>query len=604
MNAAVKDSKSVSLHRLFRSLLLFTGLAAPAALAGQIPPKPDYIPPLPPAIQETLNPAIIEEVPRWHESPEGRELVRMIRKDKFPPALSKLPSPPSYMIPERSSRSVPTQEQQSRLEDSILKGKESGQSLVIDHYLVTWNKEAFPYSLKRDEASWAERVHHSGRTLNNLSRELVKSVGGEITYTYNIAAAGFAAFLNPEQAESLRNHPEIAAVEPDLICEMAGSEQAISDPDLWGLDRIDEHNISYEDVFRFPRTGAGVHAYVIDWGILTTHPEFNNPNRIGTSYGSILPHQHGTHVAAILGGNTYGVAKGVTIHPVKHSAISSDDIILAEWISMIGWIITVHEMSSEPAVVNMSWSFGFSHTTPEMYTAFEGAVMSLIEAGFVVVCAAGNEGTSTLKPPASYPEVITVGAVDKNDVVGSWLGDPDPPEPPPTINSNNGPGIDIWAPGVGIKSAIHVSPYNRVLSGTSMAAPHVAGAAALYLEANPTAGHAEVKSYLLNTATTGKITGNLNGAPNRLLFHNSWLYPFHTYEEWVNSDPEATCTTTDCWFERPELGGWVWTDADSYNNGRWFFRLVDQTWISLVSTSPCILFWNDSTQQLETCIDP
>jgi subtilisin family serine protease len=505
------------------------------------------------------------------------------------------------MNPVRSPRSEPTYDQQRRLERQVEEAKEQGRSLVAGHYLISWKKEAFPYSLKREGEAWAERVHSSGKTLNQLSRELVSSVGGELTYTYNIATAGFAAFLTVDQVEILRHHPDIATVEPDLISEIAGGEQSITDPGLWGLDRIDEHNISSENVYRYPRTGAGVHAYVIDTGILTTHPEFNNPNRIGTIYGSSPIHRHGTHVAGILGGNTYGVAKGVTINSVSIPS-ENNALLLTEWISMIGWIITIHEMSSEPAVVNMSFLFGNINTTQEMYEAFEDAVLSLIEAGFVVVCAAGNKGVSTLEPPASYPEVITVGAVDKDDVVGAWIYEGS--DPPDTVSSNNGPGIDIWAPGVGIKSASDTSPYYSVQSGTSMAAPHVAGVAALYLEANPTAGHNEVKSYLLNTATMGKITGNLNGAPNRLLFHNSWFYPFHTYEEWVNSDPEASCSTSDCWFERSELGGWVWTDADSYNNGGWFYRLVDQTWIALVSTTPCILFWNDSTQQYETCLDP
>ena len=502
----------------------------------------------------------------------------------------------------RSPRSEPTHDQLRRLERRVEEAKEQGGSLVAGHYLISWKKEAFPYSLKREGEAWAERVHSSGKTLNQLSRELVSSVGGELTYTYNIAAVGFAAFLTPDQVETLRHHPDIATVEPDLIFEIAGGEQSITDPGLWGLDRIDEHNISSENVYRYPRTGAGVHAYVIDTGILTTHPEFSNPNRIGTTYGSSPIARHGTHVAATLGGNTYGVAKGVTIHPVQTPSESSA-LLLTEWISMIGWIITIHETSSEPAVVNMTMLYGKAFTTQEMYEALEDAVMSLIEAGFVFVASAGNAGTSNLPPPASYPEVITVGAIDKDDVVGEWFN-PFLGEEGTWEASNKGPGIDIWAPGVGIKSASNTSPYFEVMSGTSMAAPHVAGVAALYLEANPTAGHDEVKSYLLNTATMGKITGNLNGAPNRLLFHNSWFYPFHTYEEWVNSDPEASCSTSDCWFERSELGGWVWTDADSYNNGGWFYRLVDQTWIALVSTTPCILFWNDSTQQYETCLDP
>jgi subtilisin family serine protease len=589
--------------QLALSLILGAVLANAQTFPVDIPPRPDYIPEPPPYLQSQGEIRSSPGGPTWHESEEGRALVRSIRRDKFPPALSKFPSPPSHMNPVRSPRSEPTYDQQRRLERQVEEAKEQGRSLVAGHYLISWKKEAFPYSLKREGEAWAERVHSSGKTLNQLSRELVSSVGGELTYTYNIAAAGFAAFLTADQVEILRHHPDIATVEPDLIFEIAGGEQSITDTGLWGLDRIDEHNISSENVYRYPRTGAGVHAYVIDWGILTTHPEFNNPNRIGTSYGSShYISRHGTHVAAILGGNTYGVAKGVTIHPVQTPSDRSA-LLLTEWISMIGWIITIHETSSEPAVVNMTMLYGNATTTQDMYEALEDAVMSLIEAGFVFVASAGNAGTSNLPPPASYPEVITVGAIDKDDVVGEWFN-PFLGEEGTWVASNNGLGIDIWAPGVGIKSASDTSPYFEVMSGTSMAAPHVAGVAALYLEANPTAGHDEVKSYLLNTATMGKITGNLNGAPNRLLFHNSWFYPFHTYEEWVNSDPEASCSTSDCWFERSELGGWVWTDADSYNNGGWFYRLVDQTWIALISTTPCILFWNDSTQQYETCLDP
>ena len=589
--------------QLALSLILCAVFANAQTFPVDIPPRPDYIPEPPPCLQSQGEIRSSPGGPAWHESEEGRALVRSIRRDKFPPALSKLPSPPFHLNPVRSPRSEPTHDQLRRLERRVEEAKEQGGSLVAGHYLISWKKEAFPYSLKREGEAWAERVHSSGKTLNQLSRELVSSVGGELTYTYNIAAVGFAAFLTPDQVETLRHHPDVATVEPDLIFEIAGGEQSIIDPGLWGLDRIDEHNISSENVYRYPRTGAGVHAYVIESGIRLTHSEFDNPYRIGTSYGTPGYTSHGTRVASVLGGNEFGVAKEVIINPVYRPASASGTS------SLIGWIITAHEFISAPAVVNMS--FGYSPTDQNFDdpVLFKNAIESLIDTGFVVVASAGNHKKNLSQYPqypASYDIVITVGGLDREDVVWDnlyWKNEEY--EEHWGFGSNTGTKIDIWAPAHRIRVATDSGDSSSTTDfGTSFAAPHVAGVAALYLEANPTDGHAEVKSYLLNTATMGKITGNLNGAPNRLLFHNSWFYPFHTYEEWVNSDPETSCSTADCWFERSELGGWVWTDADSYNNGGWFFRLVDQTWIALVSTTPCIVFWNNSTQQYETCLDP
>lgn len=567
---------------VFTNLLLFSGVVCLSAQDTSSYQEPSGSDPFFRGIFAPLN----------HDA--YRELVRSVRREKFPEALSKLPSPPSHMGVVRSAEVSASQAQMDRIEQLADQTRNSGEAVIPDHYIVRWKESVFPFSLKRDGESLQERVDTHGRTLNQKSKDLVSSLGGEIYYTYNVPIAGFAAALTPAQVNELRRNPDIEAVEPDVALEPCVAEQSISDPGYWGLDRIDEDNISTENVYRYPRTGAGVHVYVIDTGIATDHPEFNNPCRIGEVYGDFgEPNgswRHGTHVAGIIGGNTCGVAKGVIIHPVKLTSV------LSELISRIGWIITVHEYTADPSVVNMSFSVVQGTNPPGSLESFRNAVLSLIEAGFVVVVAAGNYGTSNLLPPASYSEVITVGAVDNCDIVGEWfndsLGDPGTWE-----YSNNGPGIDIWAPGVDIKSASYIVPNYRLLSGTSMAAPHVAGVAALYLEANPTAHHDEVKSYLLSTAVTGKITGNLNGAPNRLLSHHGWLYPFYSLEEWQNSDLD--CPSSDCWVEREELGGWVWTSEDSYNSGGWFYRLHDNTWIALVGTNPTVVFWNNSNQQYE-----
>lgn len=559
---------------------------------------PDFLP-IPPDIRGSVDPdstAYYEGAP-WHATEGGREQVRQARRAKFAPKISRLPEPPSYYSPQRSVRSEPTALQRDRLAQKVQTARTASQPIVPDHYLVSWKESAFPYALPRDGEQWAERVHLNGRTLNDLSREVVRSVGGELTYTYNVAAAGFAAFLTPAQAEALRQHPDIAAVEPDFIFEDAAYEQPITDPGLWGLDRIDQHNLPGEGVYRYPGTGAGVHAYVVEGGVRFTHQEFSDLT-FGKHYGIPKDDIHGTGVASVLGGKTFGVAKQVILHVIYNPNTSSG---LA---SLFGWVITDNELNPQPSVINLSTGF----RAPDDPVLFETSIDTLIEAGFVVIAAAGNwDRDISIDPfyPASYTQVLTVGGTDRLDVVWkniNWPGEQ--PEEHDNLASNYGPFVDIWAPAHGLLVASSASDSDsKRENGTSYSTPMVAGVASMILEQDPMLGHTGVEDALMGNSRSGIISGDLGGAPNRLLFYNGWFYPFHTFAEWENADPTPDCSSGgECWFYKPEMGGWIWTDEASYKNGGWFMRLSDGAWLSLVDTIPCIQFWNQTTQQFENCI--
>ena len=275
----------------------------------------------------------------------------------------------------------------------------------------------------------------------------------------------------------------------------------------WGLDRTDQFDLPLDQLFTPAGTGSGVTAYIVDTGLLATHTEFNG--RTATGWNTTASpantstndcHGHGTHVAGTVAGTTYGIAKSATIIAVK---------VLDCWgsgttsgvIAGLDWIVT-HHASGVPAVANMSLGGGKS-------TAMNTAVANVVADGVTVAVAAGNETQDACNvSPASETTAITVGATTSSDALASY--------------SNYGSCVDILAPGSSITSAgISSNTSVATMSGTSMASPHVAGAAAVYLGLNTTKTPAEVVAALTAAATADRITGVL-GSPNKLLYVRSF----------------------------------------------------------------------------------
>ncbi len=275
----------------------------------------------------------------------------------------------------------------------------------------------------------------------------------------------------------------------------------------WGLDRIDQRTATLDQLFTPAGTGSGVRAYIVDTGVYTAHTEFTGRTATGWNTTSSPAntvttdcHGHGSHVGGTVAGTTWGVAKSATIIPVKVLDCSGSGT-TSGVIAGLDWIVT-HHAAGVPAVANMSLGGGKS-------SALEAAVAAVVADGVTVVVAAGNETQDAcFVSPAAEPTAITVGATTSADALANY--------------SNYGSCVDILAPGSSITSAGITSPTaTATMSGTSMAAPHTAGAAALYLGLNTSATPAQVVAALTSASTTDVISGVL-GSPSKLLYARSF----------------------------------------------------------------------------------
>jgi len=340
--------------------------------------------------------------------------------------------------------------------------------------------------------------------VRGTAEQLAAANGGQVVYSYESALRGFAVNLPAGAVDALRRNPNIAYIQEDAMMEM-DTDQA--SPPSWGLDRIDQRNLPLNSVYSYTPTGAGVRAYIIDSGIRTTHLDFGGRASIGLDltadgFAGGDCNGHGTHVAGTVGGNLVGVAKavqliGVRVFSCSGGAPNSRIIAAIDWVTANG---------VKPAVVNMSLGGSFD-------MAVNTAVQNSIAAGFVYVLSAGNDDADACgQSPASTPAAITVGSTTQSDTRSPF--------------SNWGNCVDIFAPGSSIFSLWWTSDNAAaVLSGTSMAAPHVAGVAALYLQGSTTATPAQVVNAILGSAslnrlvTTGFGTPPLGmGSPNALLY--------------------------------------------------------------------------------------
>ena len=352
-------------------------------------------------------------------------------------------------------------------------------------------------------------------TVTAAVRGAAEETGVEPTQVYGSVLKGFAAELTAPQLAALQADPRVAYVEPDAEAKLfvAGVQTTLYS---WGLDRVDDVDLPLDNTYGWNSDGTGVNAYILDSGINLNHldvvgranyiPNGQNGNFVGDGATANDCNGHGSHVAGTVGGVYSGVAKGVTIwagRVVNCAGGGNASMVIAgmDWIAANG---------VKPAVVNMSLGYG-------NVASVRDAATRLVAAGFVVAVAAGN-GDFLGRPidacnesPANSPNVITVGATDNQDREASF--------------SNFGTCVDILAPGVAIYSADY-SVTNQVVtsSGTSMASPHVAGVAALYLQNNPTATPAQVTAAIKGIGKTGTITlhqkSKKGRTPNLFLFTN------------------------------------------------------------------------------------
>jgi hypothetical protein len=333
-----------------------------------------------------------------------------------------------------------------------------------------------------------------------VGSESAKLHRGRLRHAYRRVLHGFSIDLTESAAQALARDPRIAYVQEDGVTTGdAVSEQV--DVQSWGLDRIDQRARPLDGRYRHSSSGTGVNVYVIDSGIRTTHASFQGRafgayNAIGDGIPADVDcNGHGTHVAGIVGSDDVGVAKGVLLYSVKALGCNN----FGSWsayIDAIDWVATNHR---KPAVINASIGGDF-------IPAAADAIQAAVEAGITFVGSAGNQSVDACAMiPGGAPESITVGNSTAGDERAS--------------DSNYGPCVDLFAPGSSIYSASHTTDTAYTHKwGTSMAAPHVAGAAALYLEGRPGATPSEVRSALVAGATPGIVTNHGPGSPNLLLF--------------------------------------------------------------------------------------
>ncbi|WP_370281161.1 S8 family serine peptidase [Pseudarthrobacter sp. NamE2] len=327
--------------------------------------------------------------------------------------------------------------------------------------------------------------------------ERLKSQGIAVRRTFSSAVRGAAIKATPAQAAALTRSGRVTAVEVDALVSTSETQK----PAPWGLDRIDQQTLPLSGSYGPANSGSGVSAYVVDTGIYPSHTDFGGRVTAGWTAladgrGSTDCSGHGTHVAGTIGGSVHGVAKSVTLIPVRALACDGSGY-YSDVIAGLEWIVGNHA-DGTPAVVNLSIGGPAS-------SMLDAAVQKVMDVGITAIVAAGNRTTDACTgSPARTPAAVTVAASDSSDRQASF--------------SNFGACVDLYAPGVGISSTWHTSSTaTAAMSGTSMATPHVAGAAALLLAKHPHLTPAQVADAITSSAVTGVIAASNLGTPNRLL---------------------------------------------------------------------------------------
>ncbi|WFE30582.1 S8 family peptidase [Solwaraspora sp. WMMD791] len=388
-----------------------------------------------------------------------------------------------------------------------------------------------------DTAGAANRAH---------TTDLAARYGAKVRHVYSHALRGFAATMSESAARRIAARPGVAHVEQDGLVQVTDTQPS---PPSWGLDRIDQRDLPLNNSYTYPTTASTVRAYVVDTGIRTTHTTFGGRASWGTNTtgdgNNTDCNGHGTHVAGTIGGSQYGVAKAVSLVAVKVLNCAGSGS-FAGVAAGVDWV-TGHHAPGVPAVANMSLGGAGTNAT------VENAVRNSIADGVVYTIASGNSNADACGfTPARVAEAITVNASTRTDARASF--------------SNWGTCTDVFAPGEAITSAWSTSDTaTNTISGTSMAAPHVAGAAALLLAASPSLTPAQVATALLGTATPSKITNPGSGSPNLLLFVAQGPPPPASvvYRFWNGRDHISSTATSVAGYQREGPLGSVRTSPEA-----------------------------------------
>ena len=328
-----------------------------------------------------------------------------------------------------------------------------------------------------------------------VANEMALMHRASLVRSYDRALRGFVVKASDRALARMLADKRVEYIEEDGLVHASATQTGAT----WGIDRTDQRDLPLSGSYTYDTTASSVHAYIIDTGILSAHSDFGGRasggyTAISDGNGTNDCHGHGTHVAGTVGGATWGIAKAVKLHPVRVLGCTGSGT-NSGVIAGVDWVTSNHV---KPAVANMSLGGGAS-------SALDTAVNNSINAGVTYAVAAGNDNANACNySPARVAAALTAASSTSTDARSSF--------------SNYGSCIDLFAPGSSIKSAWSTgTTATNTISGTSMASPHIAGVAALYLAVNPTASASEVNSAIINAATPNKIS-NVQGSPNRLLY--------------------------------------------------------------------------------------
>ncbi len=404
------------------------------------------------------------------------------------------------------SCSVDILEEEEPKEINLVTGNSGDADIIKDQYIILLSKKP------------GNRDRRAVEVLETIVKEVRSLPGARMKGTYKHALTGFTAKLTPAQVKKYQKDSRILSITPDRIIELEDAEVTsavtVQEFPTWGLDRIDQRELKLDRAYSYTATGSGVNAYIMDSGIRYSHNEFDSRAILGIDLVRLYPDEeydiddpdiedggdcngHGTHVAGTVGGSQFGVAKDVKLISVRVFSCRG----FSSYSRIIQGVEWITENGVKPAVVNMSLG-------GTAYEPLDIAIENSIATGINYALAAGNANQDACEySPARTPSALTVGAsmIDNNRAGFS----------------NFGACLDIYAPGYQITSASHLDNFSTsVKSGTSMAAPHVAGLTALYLEKHPDVTPEVLHAEIIKNSTPNAITKVPSGTTS--MAHSLW----------------------------------------------------------------------------------